>query len=213
MMAPAMSADIQRSAKTLASWVLAAILLLTLVYQASKQQIAASQQAALAARLDALLPDGYDNTPVHDVALLQDAALGSSEALPVYRARQDDQPLAAVLTVIAPQGYSGAIRLLVGVRYDGSIIGVRVSEHRETPGLGDDIDIARSDWINGFDGLSVDSLPASAWRVSKDGGRFDQFTGATITPRAVVAAVYLALNWYRDRRTDIFQAPIEKPPD
>jgi len=193
-----------RSAVTLTLYVLLAILILSAMHRLSAERIAASEAAALATSLNSLLPEDYDNDPASDVIHVKHAALGIDDALPVYRARRANRPMAAVLTVVAPDGYSGNIHLLLGVRYDGSIIGVRVTGHRETPGLGDDIDHRRSSWINQFDDLSLDTTSQAAWRVKKDGGRFDQLTGATITPRAVVAAVYRALGWYRSAREQVF---------
>jgi len=110
----------------------------------------------------------------------------------------DGRPDALVLNVIAPDGYSGDIDLLVGIGADGTLHGVRVIRHRETPGLGDDIERQRSDWITRFDGLSLDTVPAAGWAVRAHGGRFDAFTGATITPAAVVGAVHRALRWVED---------------
>ncbi|MDR5898431.1 electron transport complex subunit RsxG [Halomonas vilamensis] len=103
-----------------------------------------------------------------------------------------------ILPVVTREGYSGDIHLLVGVNSERRISGVRVTEHQETPGLGDKIERQRSDWVTEFNGLRLDSLPERAWAVTKDGGEFDTFTGATITPRAVVDAVYQAL-FYAER--------------
>ena len=112
---------------------------------------------------------------------------------------------AAVLTAVAPEGYGGGIRLLVAINYDGTLAGVRVLSHHETPGLGDKIEAERSDWILQFEGLSLENPAPRNWRVKKDGGRFDQFTGATITPRAVVAAVYDALVYFEAHREALFE--------
>ena len=112
---------------------------------------------------------------------------------------------AATSEAVAPDGYSGPIRLLVGVNADGTVAGVRVLSHRETPGLGDPIDAARSDWIHGFEGRALDDPPAAAWTVRKDGGAFDEFTGATITPRAVVHAVRRVLEYAQANREALFE--------
>jgi electron transport complex protein RnfG len=109
-----------------------------------------------------------------------------------------------VLTVIAPDGYSGNIKLLVGVYYDGRVAGVRAVSHKETPGLGDYIETGRSDWILGFNGRSLVSPSPGDWRVKPDGGVFDAFTGATITPRAVVRAVYKSLLYFEREKTNLF---------
>lgn len=107
----------------------------------------------------------------------------------MYIARQDDRPVAAILEATAPDGYSGAIQLLVGVDFSGTVLGTRVTEHHETPGLGDKIELRLSDWITHFSGKTIAAGNDAHWAVKKDGGDFDQFTGATITPRAVVNAV------------------------
>ncbi len=113
---------------------------------------------------------------------------------------------AAVLIELATNsGYNGLIRLVVAIRADGVVLGTRVTEHHETPGLGDKIESNRSDWINSFVDKSLNSVPNNSWLVKRDGGEFDQFTGATITPRAVVTAVHLALLFVRDHHQTLFQ--------
>ena len=123
-------------------------------------------------------------------------------------------PVAVVLALIAPDGYGGPIKLLVGINADGSLAGVRVVNHHETPGLGDAIDTRRSNWILGFTGRSLGDPSPAQWAVRKDGGVFDQFTGATITPRAVVKAVKRALVYFEAHRDTLFadgKTPEETP--
>lgn len=147
---------------------------------------AAIQQKAL---FDQVLPtDRYNNRLTESCYLVNAPELGKGEHR-VYIAKQDDQPVAAVLEATAPDGYSGAIQLLVGADFSGTILGTRVTEHHETPGLGDKIERRLSDWITFFAGKKIDGADDRRWAVKKDGGEFDQFTGATITPRAVVNAV------------------------
>jgi electron transport complex protein RnfG len=122
----------------------------------------------------------------------------------LYRAYRNGRPVAVLGTPVAPDGYSGSIRLLIGLYADGTLAGVRVLAHRETPGLGDFIEASRSDWILGFAGKSLHDPTASGWAVRKDGGVFDQFTGATITPRAVVKAVHRFLIYYEQQRERLF---------
>ncbi|HEX6928013.1 MAG TPA: RnfABCDGE type electron transport complex subunit G, partial [Gammaproteobacteria bacterium] len=131
--------------------------------------------------------------------------LGTPVPVTVYRAYKDGEPVAALFTSVAPDGYSGPIYLLVGIHADGRIAGVRVLGHKETPGLGDPIEIERSDWITGFDGRSLGDPPPQQWDVERYGGVFDQFTGATITPRAVVRAVRNTLLYFERHREEIFQ--------
>ena len=139
----------------------------------------------------------YDNDLLADTRVVRDEThFPNGQDVVVYRARRDGAPVAVILDFRAVDGYSGDIRLLAGIREDGSLSGVRVVSHRETPGLGDAIEAEKSDWILGFDRRSLGRPAPPGWAVKKDGGAFDQFTGATITPRAVVDALRLALEYY-----------------
>lgn len=185
--------------------------LLALIHAATAERIAANQRAVLwQSLLDVMPQDAFDNELLADVLTLRDARLGTSAPVTVYRARRQGQPVAAILTALAPDGYNGAITLLAAVRPDGVLTGVRVLEHHETPGLGDGIETAKSAWIRQFDGRSLLNPLESRWRVRRDGGDFDQFTGATITPRAVVSAVHQALRVFKDRRDELW--PMTPPP-
>lgn len=174
-----------------------------------------NERASLLRSLNSVLPiNTYNNDILNDsITLVDKQYLGSSEPAVIYRARKDDRPTAAALSVIAPNGYSGDIVLLVGIDYAGNITGVRVVKHRETPGLGDGIEIQRSNWIESFTGKSLSHPGRAKWKVKRDGGSFDQFTGATITPRAVVGAVHNALIYFNDNRAKIFSSsqPENKP--
>ncbi|WP_340617620.1 electron transport complex subunit RsxG [Xenorhabdus entomophaga] len=164
--------------------------LTAIVYSLTKDRIA--EQAALQHKilLDQIVPPAlYDNKMQEECYLVVDKALGNTQPHHLYLARKNGVPVAAALESTAPDGYSGAIQLLVGANFSGKVLGVRVTEHHETPGLGDKIDTRISDWINAFSGKKVMSENDHNWAVKKDGGEFDQFTGATITPRAVVNAV------------------------
>ena len=136
------------------------------------------------------------------------AAFGSAEEVTVYRAIKQGVPVAALFIVTAPDGYSGKIRMVVGVRADQTLAGVRVLEQHETPGLGDKIDADKHDWILGFADKSLQNPAPNQWAVRKDGGEFDQFTGATITPRAVVGAVKRTLEWSQQHFSSLF--PLNK---
>ena len=134
-------------------------------------------------------PELYDNHIQQECYLVTDAAaLGNAKPHALYVARKGNQPVAAALETTAPDGYSGAIQMLVGADFHGKVMGVRVVEHHETPGLGDKIELRISDWINSFNGRVVHGAGDTHFAVKKDGGQVDQFTGATITPRAVVSA-------------------------
>ena len=164
----------------------------------------AIQQKAL---FDQVLPaDRYNNRLQDRCVVVSAPELGKGEHR-VYIAEQDGTPVAAVLEATAPDGYSGAIQLLVGADFSGTILGTRVTEHHETPGLGDKIERRLSDWITGFSGKKIQSDTDSHWAVKKDGGDFDQFTGATITPRAVVNAVKRAGLYARTLPAQLPQLP------
>ncbi len=140
--------------------------------------------------LDQVLPpSNYDNSIQSECFLISDSSLGNRDSHPLYLARKNGQPIGAVLEIIALDGYSGPIKLLIGADFKGTVIGARVIKHQETPGLGDKIERRISDWITVFSGQKINGLNDQRWAVKKDGGIFDQFTGATITPRAVVNAV------------------------
>jgi electron transport complex protein RnfG len=166
-----------------------------------------NERQMLLRNLYALLPaDKLDNDIASDTLELPAAPLlGTESSSTAYRARLRGEPVAVIFNSIAPNGYNGKIYLLVGVNIDGSLAGVRVVKHAETPGLGDGIEIRKSPWIRAFDGKSLDNPDADGWRVKRDGGEFDQLTGATITPRAIIAAVRNTLLYYRQNADMIFQ--------
>lgn len=185
--------------------------LVAFTFDSTAERIADNQRKALLKSLNELVPSNrYDNDIFADTLYADSSELlGSDEPVPVYRARKNGWPVAAVLATVAPDGYNGTIRLLVAVNLDGTLAGVRVVQHRETPGLGDSIEAERSDWIQGFRGKSLTDPAKKGWKVKRDGGTFDQFTGATITPRAVVKAVHKALLYFQLDAHSLF----EKSPD
>lgn len=166
------------------------------------ERIQENRRHAQARALNEILPSSrYDNDLLSDTLRIDSRfnqqLLGPlPEDAFVHLAKKDGKTVALILPVIAPDGYTTAIQLLVGIYSDGSVAGVRVVDHRETPGLGDKIDIKKSDWIKSFADKSLVSPSTDQWKVKKDGGAFDQFTGATITPRAVVKAVKHALTFF-----------------
>jgi electron transport complex protein RnfG len=185
--------------------------ILALTFSQTRAPIARSEEAEKLKLITQLLPaDLFDNNVAQDeIALQPDPLLGNAPDRHAYRARLHGQPSAVLLETVAPDGYGGKIFLLVGIKADGEIAGVRVVSHRETPGLGDYIDAAKSDWIKGFDGKSNARYTDADWKVRKDGGKFDYMAGATITPRAVVKAVHKALQYYDANREALF-APAAK---
>jgi len=161
--------------------------------------------------IDDVLPrSNYDNDLLKDTVRIEATpALGLDEATSVYRARKDGKLTALVLEAVAPDGYAGKIRLLIALNGEGSLIGVRVTQHKETPGLGDYIEPKKSKdkehpWIAQFDGLNPTALDEREWKVKKDGGRFDSVAGATVTPRAVVKAVRKAALYVAENRETLF---------
>lgn len=175
-------------------------------FEHTAPQIRENEREVLLATLNEVLPaNEYDNALLDDAITVTDPEmLGTTQPVTVYRAFRGGEPVAALFTSVAPDGYSGEIRLLVGVRADGRLSGVRVLAHKETPGLGDPIEIRRSDWITSFDGRALGDPPLERWKVRRDGGVFDQFTGATITPRAVVKAVRNTLIYFERHREELF---------
>ena len=180
--------------------------IVALTEQSTRDKIVENEKRVLLRNLYALLPkEELDNDIANDTATLPPSKLlGTQQDSTVYRARLNGEPVAAIFNSIAPNGYNGNIHLLIGVYRDGSLAGVRVIKHRETPGLGDVIELGKSGWILGFDGRSLDDPPKDQWAVKRDGGVFDQFTGATITPRAIVQAVKNTLIYYRKNADSVF---------
>lgn len=174
------------------------------VHQLTADKIAHSQQQDLLNSLNELVPtQQYNNALLQDTITVQkDSYLHLTQAETAYRARLNGQNIAIILPVIAPDGYSGQIKLLVAIKENGSLLGVRVVSHKETAGLGDAIEKAKSNWIDIFNGRSLQNTPL--WKVKRDGGQFDQLTGATITPRAVVKAVHNALLYYQQHQATLF---------
>lgn len=174
---------------TLALFAAGATGLTAIINQLTKSTIAAQAARQQSALFDQIIPAGiYNNTLRKSCYLTTTPALGNGPHH-IYIARKNGRAIAALLEATAPDGYSGAIRLLVGADFNGTILGVRVTEHHETPGLGDKIELRLSRWITLFAGKTLHGASDRRWAVKKDGGDFDQFTGATITPRAVVNAV------------------------
>lgn len=200
-----------RTAAILFIFVIAFTALLSAVYQWTRPAIEASALAEKMKLLNEVLPAAdYDNALLTDtLSLPPTAELGLTEASTLYRARKNGQPAALIFEAVAPDGYAGRIRLLIAIRADGSVAGVRVTQHKETPGLGDYIEPKKdknkaNPWITQFNGLALATTPAKEWRVRKDGGRIEYHAGATVTPRAVARAVHQAVLWADIRRDQLF---------
>jgi len=193
----------------LALTALFAATLLAGVYALTRQAISdAEQQARLQALALVLPPDRYDNDPLADqITVLAPGWPGSDAPMTVWRARRAGEPTMLAIEAVAADGYAGSIELLISVDTSGHIGAVRVTRHSETPGLGDAIEMRRSDWISRFAGKGLQQPPPARWKVRKDGGDFDQFAGATITPRAVVAATRRVLQLLERRGAALYAEP------
>jgi len=179
--------------------------LLVLGDQQTRDDIAMRHAEDLKASLSQVLPDKvHDNDLLSDVVTLP--AANGKAPLKVYRAHKDGK-ISAVAFQISAIGYAGPVTSIMGVDANGNVLGVRVLAHAETPGLGDKIEASRTDWIFSFNGHSLENTTTKQWHVKKDGGQFDQFTGATITPRAVVKSVYEGLQRFRNNRERLIAPP------
>ena len=174
----------------------------------TQQRIADNAAQRTLTEISTVLPASlYDNEPHKDVILVD---LGDGELLPAYRARRNGSAVAAVLTVIAPDGYVGPIRLLVGVTADGRVLGVQVTAHAETPGIGAAISRNASTWLNVFLSRTLEDPPASRWLLRNDGGDFDAIAGATVSSRATLGGVRKALEYFATHRDEIFARPASR---
>lgn len=188
------------------SFAVAGAVLVGLTYYQTEEDIQYNEKLTLLRKLNTIIPaESYDNELLRDtISIKPHILLGTKQETQVYRARKNNQNIAAVFSSIAPGGYNGPIHLLVGIFANGKTAGVRVVKHRETPGLGDAVSVTHSNWILDFDKKSLGNPSSKHWKVKRDGGVFDQFTGATITPRAVVKAVHDALIYFQQNQTLLF---------
>jgi electron transport complex protein RnfG len=195
-----------KTALTLIAFAFVGTALLAYIYNITRAPIEASEKEARLALFKQILPENtYDNDLLKQtVSIAPTPLLGNVLVSEANIAMRNNQPAGVILEAIAHDGYSGDIKLLIAIRADGSISGVRVLAHKETPGLGDYIDIAHGDWIKLFNNESVEKTPAAQWLVKKDGGQFDYMVGATITPRAVVKAVHNALQYFEENKATLF---------
>lgn len=201
-----MKLAITKNAKILALFAIACTAVVALTFELTKNRIKQQEQKQLLNTLHAVVPDDiHDNDMSQRCVSINDPLLGTDENQLAYLATQNDQPVAAAITSVAPDGYSGKIFLMVAMHIDGKLGAVRVLKHQETPGLGDKVEERKSDWIFSFDNRSQAELTSSRWAVEKDGGMIDQFTGATITPRAVVKAVKNTATYFEQHKAMLFQ--------
>ncbi|UQA50663.1 MULTISPECIES: electron transport complex subunit RsxG [Vibrio] len=201
---------IRKNGLTLAIFACATTGLVALTQYLTKDQIKLQEQKQLLSVLNQVIPEEmHDNNLVAACTMVSAPDLGTVRSMPAYIATKDGQPTAMAIESIAPDGYNGEIKIITGIDNQGKILGTRILSHQETPGLGDKIDLRVTDWILSFTGKQVTESNWNSWRVRKDGGDFDQFTGATITPRAVVKAVRNTVNYVNKSRDEILNQPLD----
>ncbi len=215
-----MKESISRNSLLLGLFALVTAGLLAGTNESTKDRIqAAERKAAQKALLEIVPLERHSNDLLLDTVKIPAEyweSLGLDLGGEINIARAEGEAVAAIIPAVAPDGYSGKIKLIVGINLDGSVAGVRVLSHNETPGLGDKIDLKKGPWILSFNGKSLADPGPDAWQVKKDGGQFDQLTGATITPRAVVNQVRRTLEYFQAEQDIIFAKKVvnqegEKP--
>lgn len=215
---PSLISSIRKNAIGLGLFAIVTAGSIGLAQVATKERIEHNVQIAQAKALHEIVPrHSYDNDLLNDTISLSEHVHGDeihakwnvrllgpiAEDAVAYVARKDGKAHTVILPATAPDGYTTNIDMIVGIKLDGSLAGVRVIEHKETPGLGDKIEAKKHPWIQQFAGLSLTQPEEKSWAVKKDGGEFDQFTGATITPRAVVRSVKLAMKFYQQHGQEL----------
>jgi electron transport complex protein RnfG len=195
-----------KTAITMIAFAFVGTTLLAFVFGITRAPIEASEKEARLALFKQILPESaYDNDLLKEtVQIAPNAQLGNRLPTVANIAKFNNKTAGVILEAVAHDGYSGDIKLLIAIRADGSVSGVRVLAHKETPGLGDYIDIAHGNWIKLFNDESVNKTSTEQWQVKKDGGKFDYMVGATITPRAVVKAVLKAVQFYEMNKQTLF---------
>ena len=208
MATPANSRATLRNALVLIAIAIAIAAGLSTMDSLTREQVRRNEQSWILQQLDALVPpSAHDNDLLADVTrVVSPDLLGTEDPVDIYRARKQGKPVAAILHTVAPYGYRGPIDLLVAIAVDGSLLGVQVIRHHETPGLGDAFEHDDGRWLNRFKGRSLQDPQQMRWSLRKDGGEFDAFTGATTTPRAIVKAVRQALEYFRANQNRIFES-------
>ena len=200
-----MRLSITKNSRILAAFAIVCTAIVGIINETTKARIESQEQQQLLNILHSIIaPERLNNEMYQDCLTITDTELGTLIPQTVYLAKYNDKPVAAAITNIAPDGYNGNIELIVAINYDGTISGVRALKHQETPGLGDKIELRKSNWVTNFIGKKIESETDSQWKVRKDGGMFDQFTGATITPRAVVKSVKKTALYFAKNKQKLF---------
>ncbi|OZS44873.1 electron transport complex subunit RsxG [Photobacterium sanguinicancri] len=200
----------KKNGGVLAIFALLATALVAVTNLLTQDRILEQQQKELLKVLNQVIPaESHDNELYKSCTLItNEQYLGTQAPMPAYLASKKGEPSGVAIEAIAPDGYNGAIKLIVGLDPMGVVTGVRILSHQETPGLGDKIEMRISHWIESFTGKKLAGENDPAWAVRKDGGEFDQFTGATITPRAVVKAVKNVSLYYTRHQQALLNQPL-----
>ena len=204
-----MSNRVVKAGVTLGAIAAVCTALVAATYSVTADRIAANEQAWLEQSLTPALSGVFFQGSVTESMLVIPPPhdLPGNDDVIVYRVFAEGEPVAALFVVTARDGYSGSIKILVGVGVDGVVSGIRIVEHSETPGLGDRIEQSRSDWVYQFDGRSLGDPVEARWLIQTDGGDFDQLTGASVTPRAVIKAIRETLVYFAAHRDEILTLP------
>ncbi len=203
-----MKLAIEKNARILAIFAIVCTAIVGITFEFTKNRIKKQEQAQLLSTLKSIVPATIHNNDMSEHCVgITDEQLGSNTPQIAYLATLNGQAAGAAITSVAPDGYNGNIFIISAFTVDGTITGVRVLKHKETPGLGDKVELRKSDWVKSFDSKTFDDMNESRWAVKKDGGQFDQFTGATITPRAVVKAVRQAALFFNKNMSSLFEQP------
>jgi len=200
--------SVRKNSLLLGAFALVTTALLAFTAQLTKERISKAEREAQQQALFEIVPKvNHDNDMLSEIIKVPESAwagLGLKSGGDIYVARHTDETIAVIIPAVAPDGYSGDIRMIVGINADGTIAGVRIIDHHETPGLGDKIELKKTEWILGFNGKSLTSPKKPQWKVKKDSGDFDQFAGATITPRAVVNQIRRVLEFVDAHHDELF---------
>ncbi len=206
---------VMRGGITLAAIAAICTAMVALTFRLTEERIIANEQAWLERSLEPALSGLFYDSGVTEskIVVPPPHELPGSEAAIIYRVYAEDSPVAALFVVTARNGYAGPIRVLIGVDVAGTVTGVHVLEHRETPGLGDRVETAKSDWVVQFDGRSLVDPEMPGWAIKRDGGQFDQLTGASVTPRAIINAIRDTLVYFESQGEGIFAIPVATESD
>ncbi|MGB0495381.1 MAG: electron transport complex subunit RsxG [Kangiellaceae bacterium] len=204
---------IKKNAVILAVFAMASTATVALVYQFTKDKIAQEVERVMNQQLNTLVDaNQYNNQPNLDCILIADHKEDSPHTInKIFRMRKNQQPIAAIFSVTATNGYSGNIDMMVAFSTNQMLLGIAVLNHSETPGLGDKIESHKSEWSRQFDNISLSNKNDKSWRVKKDGGDFDALTGATITPRAVIGSIHESVKYFLNNQSNIFEMKANCP--